>query len=465
MDRRACRRYHQDAQHGVHPLRIIIVGGGEIGFALARELSQDHNLSIVDQNPDVGKRFESLDVAFLAGSGTSAEVLERAQVRDVDLLIACTGLDEVNMVACAVANRLGVGRTICFASREDFADAHGIGETVRQHFGIEKIIWPEGQLADEIERIIAAPGAIDAEVFADGRIRLLEFRLDATSVLTTAPLAALHLPHGALIVAVKRGEAIEIPKGDTRLAPGDKIFVMGAPDAVAQVVGQIHGGRPHARQVVTIIGGGDVGFRLAQRLDAAGEVDLRIIERDRERGALLAGALHRALVLHGDGTDLELLEAEDVGRSDVLVSVIDNDERNLFASLLGRQLGVGRVITRVSRLANLRLFERVGIDVALSARGAAVSSLVHDIQGGRAHLLAVLEEGQATIVEIQVPAGFQTRALMALTPPPQSIVGAIVRGPDVIVPRGPDEVRPGDRLIVFTAAESVRLVRDYFGTA
>lgn len=419
----------------------------------------------MDQDPDVGKRFEALDVAFLAGSGTSAEVLGRAQVRDVDLLIACTGLDEVNMVACAVANRLGVARTICFASREEFADAHGIGETVRQHFGIEKIIWPEGQLADEIERIIAAPGAIDAEVFAEGRIRLLEFRLDATSVLTTAPLAALHLPHGALIVAVKRGEIIEIPKGDTRLGPGDKIFVMGTPEAVAQVVGQIYSGRPHARQVVTIIGGGDVGFRLAQRLDAAGEVDLRIIERDRERGALLAGALHRALVLHGDGTDLELLEAEDIGRSDVLVSVIDNDERNLFASLLGRQLGVGRVITRVSRLANLRLFERVGIDVALSARGAAVSSLVHDIQGGRAHLLAVLEEGQATIVEIQVPPGFQTRALMALTPPPQSIVGAILRGPDVIVPRGADEVRPGDRLIVFTSAESVRLARDYFGTA
>lgn len=393
-------------------------------------------------------------------------MLGRADVSEVDLLVACTGLDEVNMVACAVANRLGVGRTICFASREDFAHADSIGGTVREHFGIEQIIWPEGQLADEIERIINAPGAIDAEVFADGRVRLLEFRLDATSVLTTAPLAALHLPHGALIVAVKRHEVIEIPKGNTRLAPGDKIFVMGTPDAVAQVVGQIHGNRPaNRRQMVTIIGGGDVGFRLAQRLDAAGEVDLRIIERDRERGALLAGALHRALVLHGDGTDLELLEAEDVGRSDVLVSVIDNDERNLFASLLGRQLGVGRVITRVSRLANLRLFERVGIDVALSARGAAVSSLVHDIQGGRARLLAVLEEGQATIVEIQVPAGFQVRALMALTPPPQSIVGAILRGPDVIVPRGADEVRPGDRLIVFAAAGSVRLVRDYFGTA
>jgi trk system potassium uptake protein TrkA len=447
-------------------MRIIIIGGGEIGYALASELSRDHSLSVVDLDPEVGARFKALDVGFLSGSGTSADVLGRAGVREAELLIACTGLDEVNMVACAVATRLGARRTICFASREDFAGGDSNAETVRQHFGIERIIWPEAQLAAEIERIIAAPGAIDAEVFADGRIRLLEFRLDATSPLTAAPLAALHLPRGALIVAVKHRDSIEIPRGNTRLASGDKIFVMGTPEAVALVTPQIHGSGPDkGRQVVTIIGGGDVGFRLAQRLDAAGDVDLRIIESDRERGEMLAASLRRALVLNGDGTDLELLESEDIGRSDVLVSVIDNDERNLFASLLGRQLGVRRIITRVSRRANLRLFERVGIDVALSARGAAVSSLVHQIQGGRAHLLAVLEEGQATIVEIAVPAGFAPRALMDMKPPPQSIVGAILRGTEVIVPRGADQVRPHDRLIVFAAAQSVGLVRDYFGSA
>lgn len=447
-------------------MRIIIVGGGEIGYALARELSRDNSLSVVEQNPEVGTRFKALDVGFLVGSGTSADLLGRAGVSEADLLVACTGLDEVNMVACAIASRLGVRRTICFVSREDFAGGDSSAGAVREHFGIERIIWPEAQLAAEIERIIAAPGAIDAEVFADGRIRLLEFRLEAGSPLTAAPLAALQIPHGALIVAVKHGDSIEIPRGNTRLGAGDKIFVMGTPDAVALAAPQIHGARPErSGQVVTIIGGGDVGFRLAQRLEASPDVELRIIERDRARGEMLAGSLQRALVLNGDGTDLELLESEDIGRSDVLVSVIDNDERNLFASLLGRQLGVRRIITRVSRPANLRLFERVGIDVALSARGAAVSSLVHQIQGGRAHLLAVLEEGQATIVEIAVPAGFRPRALMDMKSPPQSIVGAILRGPEVIIPRGPDQIRPQDRLIVFAAAQSVRLVRDYFGSA
>lgn len=447
-------------------MRTIIVGGGEIGYALARQLSGDHSIFVIDQNPDVCERFESLDVEFLLGSATSADVLQRAHVDKADLLVACTGLDEVNMVACAIANRLGSARTICFVSKDDFLGRDGSADSVRQHFGIERIIWPEAQLADEIERIIAAPGAIDAEVFAGGRIRLLEYRLDPASPLTAGPIASLRLPHGALIVAVKRKDTIEIPRGDTRLLAGDKIIMMGTPEAMAAAEPHVHGGAQTAGvQLVTIIGGGDVGFRLAQRLDASRAVDLRIIERDKRRGELLAASLRHALVLSGDGTDLELLESEEIGRSDVLVSVIDNDERNLFASLLGRQLGVRKIITRVSRPANLRLFERVGIDVALSARGAAVASVVHDVQGGRANLLAVLEEGQATIVEVTVPPGYRPRALADMNAPPQSIVGTILRGNDVIIPRGPDQIRPNDRLLVFATADSVGRVRDYFASA
>jgi trk system potassium uptake protein TrkA len=445
-------------------VRIIIVGGGEIGYSLARELSRRHSLSVVDSNPDVGSRFDTLDVSFFAGSGTNADVLRRAGLDRADLLIACTGLDEVNMVACAVGSRLGITRTICFVSREDLAGDDSSAVAVRQQFGIERIIWPEAQLAAEIERIIGAPGAINAETFAEGRIRLFEFRLDASSPLTGLALAELHLPRAALIVAVMREDAVEIPRGDTRLKPGDKIFVMGTPEALADVVPRAAGAAGgRAAQMVTIIGGGDVGFRLAQRLDATSDVELRVIERDEARGAMLAAVLRRALVLHGDGTDLELLEAEDIGRSDVLVSVVDNDERNLFASLLGRQLGIRRIITRVSRPANLRLFERVGVDVALSARGAAVAALVHQIRGGHARLLAVLEEGQATIVEITVPVTFKARALMDMKAPPRSIVGAILRGADVVIPRGSDLIRPQDRLIVFAAADAVSNVRDYFG--
>lgn len=444
-------------------MRILIIGGGDIGFALARALASDHSITVVDQAPAVRDRFAPLDVDFVTGSGTSADALRGAGAENADLLVACTGLDEVNLVACAIAHRFGLPRTICFVSREDFIGADESAASLREHFGIERVVWPEAQLADEIERIIAAPGAIDAEVFAGGRIRLFEYRLQAGSPLLAAPLKAQHLPHGALIVALMRGDTIAIPHGDTRLEAGDKIIVMGVPDALGGIQSQIEGATAAtSRQVVTIVGGGDVGFRLAQRLETAGGVDLRIIESDRARGEFLAASLGRALVLHGDGTDLELLESEQIGRSDVLVSVIDNDARNLFASLLARQLGVRKIVTRVSRPANLRLFERVGIDVALSARGAAVASVVHQIQGGRASLLAVLEEGQATVVELIVPPGYRPRALHELDPPEESIVGAILRGTEAIVPRGQDQIRPLDHLLVFTTAKSAGRVRDFF---
>jgi trk system potassium uptake protein TrkA len=442
-------------------VRVIIVGGGEIGYALAQALSRDHNVCVIDHAPEVADRFEPLDVQFLLGAGTSAELLTRAGIESADVLVACTGLDEVNIVACAIGNRLGSPRTFCFVSREEFVEFQDRGGL--EQFGIDRVVWPEAQLAADIERVIGTPDALDAEVFADGAIRLVEYRLQPGSSMV-GRLADQHLPHGSLIVAVRRGEALFIPRGNSELAVGDKAVIMGTPEALQDVRRRIFPVADQRRQRVTIIGGGDVGLRLAERLDLSGDLDVVVIEGNAARGELLASRLRRALVLHGDGTDLELLEAEDIGRSDVLVSVIDNDERNLLASLLGRQLGVRRVVTRVSRRANLRLFERVGIDVALSARGAAVASVLHQIQGGATRLLAVVEQGAGRILELEVPAGYAARSLRDLDPPQNSIIGAIIRDGAAIVPRGLDRIQPRDRLIVFTTHAAADRVRNYFTT-
>jgi len=447
-------------------MRIIIIGGGQIGYALARALAPQHDTFVIDHDPAVGERFANVDVDFILGSATSATVLRRAGVEQADRLIACTGLDEVNIVACSIANGLGRPETICFVSKDDFLRPFGDGDSLREHFGIDRVIWPEAQLVDDIARIIAAPGAIDAETFAGGRILLREYRLHAGSSLTSAPIAGLHLPHGALVVAVKHGDRFSIPNGASRLESGDKIIVMGTHEAMRDVQGLVLAGTHQpSRQLVTIIGGGDVGFRLAQRLDEQPDVELRVLERDLRRGEMIAARLARALVLCGDGTDLELLETEQIGRSDILVSVIDNDERNLLASLLGRQLGVRKIITRVSKPANLRLFELVGIDVAISARGAAVAAVVHQLVGGQVKMLAVLEEGQAKILEIAVPPEYPPTALRNLQAPTHAIIGAILRGDTALVPRGEDLVEPGDRLIVFAAIESAEQMRDYFAFA
>ena len=206
---------------------IIIVGGGEIGYALASALSSDHELFVIDADPSVTDRFGLLDVEFLTGSGTSAVVLARARVGDCDLFIACTGLDEVNIVACALGNQLGCRRTICFVSREDFVQTAGGRDSLSEHFGIDQVIWPEAQLADAIERIIMAPGTVDAGAFAEGEIRLLELRLGADSAWVGKPISELELPSGVVIAAVHHGDATSIPHGRTVLDPGDKVVLMG----------------------------------------------------------------------------------------------------------------------------------------------------------------------------------------------------------------------------------------------
>ena len=444
-------------------MQIIIIGGGEIGYALAKALALQHELCVVDDDPGVADRFGLLDVEFLIGSGTSGGLLERARVGTCDLLIACTGLDEVNIVACALGSQLGCRRTICFVSKEDFVHAEKGGDSLSEHFGIDQVVWPEAQLADAIKRIIMAPGSVDADVFAGGEIQLLEFRLGSDSPLVGKPISALDLPYGVVIVAVHHGDVTSIPRGRTVLDPGDKVVLMGTREAMKSLQAQLSPRVVERRsRLVTIIGGGDVGLRLAQHLESESGIQLSVVEHDHARGKMLAAMLGNSLILEGDGTDLGLLESEEIGRSDVLVSVIDNDERNLLACLIGRQLGVGSVITRVSTPANLRLFELVGIDVALSARGAAVASVVHQIDGGRSSLLKVLEEGQAKVVELTIPTGFQSTALRDLRLPNEAIIGSIVRGAQAIVPRGEDRIEPGDRLLVCATGISAKEIRALF---
>jgi len=273
-------------------VRVIVVGGGEIGFALAQALAATHDVVVIDHASVVADRFEALDVQFLLGTGTSAEVLGRAGIEGADILVACTGLDEVNIVTCAIGNRLGSPRTFCFVSREDFLELQQDRQSLEQ-FGIDHVVWPEAQLAADIERVIGTPGALDAEVFADGAIRLVEYRLEAGSSMV-GRIADQHLPHGALIVAVRRGDEFFIPRGNSELLPGDKAVIMGTPEALQDVRHRISPGADARRQRVTIIGGGDVGLRLAERLETTKDLDVVIVERDPARGELLASRLYVA---------------------------------------------------------------------------------------------------------------------------------------------------------------------------
>ena len=183
-------------------MRIVIVGGGQIGSSLARTLALDHEVVVIDLDRAVADAFSSVDVEFIVGSGTSDDVLRRAGIGSAQFFVACTGLDEVNIVACAIANRIANPETICLVSRADFVPG---SDGNLEQFGVDRVLWPEAQLAADIEHVVTAPGAIDAEVFAGGKIRLLEYKLGTASTVTSVPLRNLHLPRGALIVAGQVG--------------------------------------------------------------------------------------------------------------------------------------------------------------------------------------------------------------------------------------------------------------------
>ena len=443
-------------------MRIIIAGGGEIGYQLASRLTRDHDVVVVEEEAELLTRFERLDLQVIEGAPTHPDTLRRLGLDAADTFIACSESDEANIIACLSAKRLGGPRTYCFVTKEDYYRSLCGSEGADSLIDIGQVIWPQQMLAEEIARVVLVPRAIDVEFFAGGRVLLLEYRLRENSPLVGSPLSRLRLPRGVLAVAVSDGERLFIPSGQTVFRGGQKVVFMGEDRALLKLQ---QGFIPDADQKVrdvTVIGGGTVGLTLAKLLLQRENLNLKIIEISPRRCERLAAELPSALVLNGDGTDLELFEAEQLHRSDVLVSVTTNDEKNLLASLLARQLQVPKIITRVDRPRNLRLFESVGIDVPLNMRFTAVETVLNSLGRTDVQLRATVEHGKADVLELVVPDDFAETSLQAMPTIEGAVIGAIVRRQEVIVPHGDDVVRPGDRLFVFSMDEAADKVRNYF---
>lgn len=443
-------------------MRIIIAGGGEIGYQLASRLTRDHDVVVVVQEAEALNRFERLDLQATDGNPTHPDTLRRLGLSAGDTFIACSESDEVNIIACLSAKRLGGPKTYCFVTKEEYYRSLCGDEGTGSLIDIDQVIWPQQMLAEEIARVVLVPRAIDVEFFAGGRVLLLEYRLRENSPLVGRPLSQLKLPTGVLAVAVSDGERLAIPSGQTVFRGGQKVVFMGEDRALLKLQ---RGFIPDADQKirdVAVIGGGTVGLTLAKLLLQREKLNLKVIEISPRRCERLAAELPSALILNGDGTDLELFEAEQLNRSDVLVSVTTNDEKNLLASLLARQFQIPKIITRVDRPRNLRLFESVGIDVPLNMRFTAVETVLNSLRRTDVQLRATVEHGKADVLELVVPDSFAETSLKEMPTIEGAIIGAIVRRQEVIVPHGEDEVRPGDRLFVFSMDEAADQVRNYF---
>ncbi|HSJ63501.1 MAG TPA: Trk system potassium transporter TrkA [Gemmatimonadaceae bacterium] len=445
-------------------MRILILGAGDVGFHLAQQLArEDHDVTIIEQDRARARSIqEAMDGLVIEGNGASLTTLERAGIERMDLLLAVTSHDEVNLMACLSAAQYKVPKRIARVSKPDYYDHTGILPPER--LGVDLMINPERECALETYQLLQSAAATEFAQFEGGLVQLIGVR-----VKEGAPVAGKRLLEigrmsdvHALVVAIGRAGQTIIPGGGTRIEAGDMAFIMGEASHMADVLTLAGYDRFNLRRVV-IAGGSREAWFLARLLEEH-RIECTILEADRARAVNLAERLTRSLILHGDATDLELLEMEGIGDADGFVAYTGSDETNLLSCLLAKSLGSRKVISLIDRFDYVPLVSRVGVDAAVSPRVAAVNAILSHVRRGSVLAVAMLKGTRAEGIEFDVSARFPYagRPLAQVRFPTGSLIGAIVRGDTVIIPRGEDAIRPGDRVVVFVLTEVAREVEALF---
>ena len=441
-------------------MNVFVVGGGEIGSRIAETLYREHNVTVLEADEERAISFDAMDVQFMRGNGTDPEDLRNAGVERADAFVACTDNDDINVLSCLAAKGLGAKKTLAFVTRQRYIDAFKGRNAVQSvAMAIDRVLWPQRTLANQIVDIVRVPRAVDSAVFAGGLIKLLEYRLEEGDPFVGKSLNESEFPPSVLVVGSIRNEKFIVPSGDTFLCPGDKVVFMGSADSMRRLEAKF--ARRKRRLFVVIVGGGNVGFMVAQQLQEE-RAHITVVEQDEARCEKLAYWLPGATVLKGDGTDLELLEQERIEDADVMVAVTSDDGANLLVSLLAKQLGIPKVITRVGRAKNRRLFERVGIDVPLTPRSAAVQEVLNWLHVDDVDHLATIED-RAEVMEVEYPADARSGRLAELGTPRRSLIGALRREGDVIIPNGNTVIKSGDHLFIVTTPDNVEAVENWIG--
>lgn len=443
-------------------MKIVIYGATEVGCLLATEFFEDHDITVIDKEENRTEEFDKLDISFVQGNASDIKILKAADIMNSDVFIACTTLDEANIVSCLSAKKISGIRTICFVSKEEYRNAMELDKATDylEDFFIDYVIWPEELLTQEIFRIVTVAHALDVENFADGKARLLEYKVRPNSPIVGKMVKDCGFTKDTIIVGIKRDNLLFIPNGLTEINAEDKLIFMGTSHSLDILAGTFFHEKEQVK-TVAIIGGGSVGYMLAKSLEDM-KIKTKIIEMNYERCEFLAQELQKALVINGDGTNLKLLDEEEIGSSDVVISVTNNDERNLLCSLLVKQLGVKRVISRVSKVLNIPLFEKVGIDIAVSPKTSAINEVKNDLDENDVDILATVEQGEAEVLEISIKEDFDSKKIMDLRFPAPAIIGVIQRKNQVIIPKGDTTMKTHDILIIFTKAENAQRIKDYF---
>ena len=450
-------------------MKIIIVGGGKVGETLVANLcSEGHDITVIDSNDKVVDQVcDRYDVMGFSGNGASYTILEEADVENADLVIAVTGHDELNLFVCLLARKAGHCQTIARVHNPEYNRAVNV---IREELGLALVINQEFAAAQEAARVLRFPSAIEINTFAKGKVELLHFRVPQGSVLDGLDLYSMHeeLNCNVLVCTLEREGDTLIPQGNTVLKAGDVISIVAPLEEQERFFSRI-GLETHAVRNAMIIGGGDVALYLGRMLLNSG-IQVKIIEKDLSRCEELAELLPKASIIHGDGSDKELLEEEGIRSTEGIVCLTGIDEENVVLSLFAKTCGVRKIITKVNRVAFEEVFESLNLDTMISPKNITAELIVQYVRamqnsfGSNIETLHRIMDDQAEALEFKIRENF-TRTDIALSKLPLKegvLVGAIYRDGRFILPRGGDVIRHGDTVLIITTIKGVNDISDVF---
>ncbi len=433
-------------------MRVLIIGAGAVGFHLASRLAREsQEVVLVDPDPEkVQHAMDNLDVLAVRGNGASLPILKEAGLTQADLLMAVSGSDEANLLACLAAARAGVRVKV---ARVRHPEHYAPGALLsRMDLGVDLFISPEQECALEVFQLLATEAATDLARFAGGKVQLLGIRIRPGAPVEGKTLAALDREfegHRFTLVAVVKGDETLIPRGETVVGAGDKVYVMTAADDVPAVA-PLAGYDPVRLRRVMIAGGSSEAEYLAGHLQDHG-VACTILVRDPLRARELAERLPKTLILNADPTDLELLQMEGVEDVDGFVALTERDEVNMLVALLAKSAGARRVIPLVHRTEYTALVDRVGLDAVVSPRISAANAILRYIRRGAVASVATVRGSEAEALEAVITGGSRLvgQRVRDVKFPEGAILGALIRRGRVIMPRGRDLVEEGDHAVFF----------------
>lgn len=450
-------------------MKVIICGAGQVGFNIARYLSSENDVTVIDQRPDlVAKISDQLDVQGIVGYASHPPVLERAGASECEMIIAVTQADEVNMVACQVAHSLfNVPTKIARIRAQSYLDPLYADLFSRDHLPLDVIISPEVEVARAIARRLHVPGAFDVIPLCDDMVRAAGVRLRDDCPVINTPLRQLTtlFPDLHIVVfGILRGDRTIIPTSDDQMLPGDEVYFMAETSHLARALAVFGHSEQEARRVI-IIGGGNIGLNLAELIEEQFEgVSAKLIEMDKDRAQFVAERLDRIRVLNGDGLDPEVLEEANVSATETVVTVTDDDEVNILAGLLAKRYGCERAVVLINASTYTPLIGSLGIDVVVSPRAITVSTILQHIRRGRILSVNSVREGFGEVI---VAEALETSSLVGKTLreaklPDGVIVGSVVRGTEVIIARPNTVIHAKDRVVLFASTGTIRRVEKLF---